>query len=491
MLEFFIRAGLVKLKMNVVTILKFSEIRRLLLTVAFAVCLLPLSATAQEAGETPKDPVQIFNQGQDAHEKGDFKTALKLYDEALRLMPEFPEAEFQRGNVLLSTGQTAEAEKSFRRALELRADWTLPMTSLGAILVQKNNFAEAETLLNRAIEADGSNSSAYSALTDLRLKTKAAPQILKELLTKVRPLTAKANPTAAIWTSRAALENALGDKAAAKTSIGRALQIEANNKTAINERAEIALSEGDFQSASADAKTLLQLSPDSVSPKILQARIYAAQSKSDDALKILDSLKNSSSEASVLRDTILANSTVNVSDLEKQLEKDAGNPTVLSRLCWLARTENPLKALDYCRRASEAEPANINHAVGYGAALVQAKQFENAILILRRIQQIAPDNFTARANLATALFESKRFEEAKTEYRWLTDKQPNLAIAYYFLAIAHDSQGEYADAMANYQQFLKLADAARNKLEIEKVNLRLPPLQSQIKKGGKREKVKN
>jgi len=37
------------------------------------------------------------------------------------------------------------------------------------------------------------------------------------------------------------------------------------------------------------------------------------------------------------------------------------------------------------------------------------------------------------------------------------------------------------DAMANYQQFLKIADSNEFKLEIEKVNLRLPVLQKQIK----------
>ncbi len=81
----------------------------------------------------------------------------------------------------------------------------------------------------------------------------------------------------------------------------------------------------------------------------------------------------------------------------------------------------------------------------------------------------------------------KRFPEAKTEYQWLTEKQPNLVIAYYFLAIAHDNLGEYFDSMANYQQFLKIADATENKLEIEKINLRLPSLQKQIKeKKGKK-----
>lgn len=463
--------------------------RRQILTVFFAVLLLFPNAFAQAETEA-KDAVQIFNQGQDAHEKGDYETALKFYDEALQAAPDFPEAEFQRGNALVSLNRTAEAEKAFRRAIELRADWTLPMTSLATILVRRNEFTEAERLLNKAVAADAQNFSAYSALTELRLKTKASPPVLKLLLVKLQLLTSKANPTASVWASRAALERVLGDANSAKASVSRALAIEANNKTALTERAEIALSEGDSERAFEDAETLLRLSPDSLPAKLLQARVFAAQNKFDDAVKILDSIKNSSSEAALLRDTITANNSVSAVDLEKQLEKDARNPVILSRLCTLLRAENPPKALDYCRRAAEAEPNNINHAVGFGAALVQARQFENAAAILRRILRTSPDNFTARANLATALFELKQFAEAKTEYLRLTEKQPDLAIAYYFLAIAHDNLNEYLDAAANYQQFLKLADAEKNRLEIEKVNLRLPLLLRQIKKGDGKKKVK-
>jgi tetratricopeptide (TPR) repeat protein len=474
--------------MSFVSTLQLPATRRQFFSVVFIIFLCISANSAQEDAET-NDPVQIFNQGQNAHEKGDYRTALKFYDEALKIIPEFPEAEFQRGNVFLLLNKTDDAEKAFRRAIALRSDWTLPMTNLGALLVQKNQFVEAEKLLNKAIETDAQNFSAYSALTELHLKTKAKPEILKEFLTKLQLLTSKANPPASAWASRAALERVLGNKTAAKASLGRALAIESKNKSALMQRAEIALSESNYEQAFEDAKTLLQTSPDSVYAKLLQARIYAAQNNSAEALKILDLIRNSSPEATLLRDTITANSSQNVADLEKQLEKDAKDAMILSRLCTLLRTENPLKALDYCRRASEAEPNNINHAVGFGAALVQAKQFENAVTLLRRILQISPDNFTAQANLATALFELKRFAEAKTEYLWLTKKHPNLPIAYYFLAISYDKLGEYVDAMANYQQFLRLADAAQNKLEIEKVNLRLPVLQNQIKKGnGKRGK---
>jgi len=439
------------------------------------------------AQDETKDPIEIFNQGQAAHEKGDLQTALKLYEEALKFLPEFPEAEFQRGNVLLSLNKTDEAEKAFRRALELREDWTLPMTSLGVLLVQKNNFTEAETLLTKATKSDAQNFSAYSALTELRLKTKAAPETLKELLTKIQLLTSKAKSTAAIWSSRAALENALGDKAAAKTSLSRALSIDPKDKSALLERAEIALSEGDKTTASETVKILFQISPNSKAVKILQARIYAANGNGADAIKILDSIEDKTPDIALLRDKIAASDSVNIADLEKQLEKDAKNAVILGRLCGLMRTVNPAKALNYCKRASEVEPNNVNHAVGFGAALVQTKQYENAVFIFNRILQSAPDNFTAHANLATALFQLKRYPEAKKEFLWLTEKQPDLTIAYYFLAIAHDNLKEYLDAMANYQQFLRLADANQNKLEIEKVNLRLPALQklSKEKKGKK------
>jgi Flp pilus assembly protein TadD len=104
----------------------------------------------------------------------------------------------------------------------------------------------------------------------------------------------------------------------------------------------------------------------------------------------LNSIPNPTAEISALRNSISAASTFNAADLEKQIENDPKNSAVLGRLCNLLRTENPPKALDYCRRASEAEPDNINHAVGFGAALVQAKQFDNAVTILEESSSSRP-----------------------------------------------------------------------------------------------------
>lgn len=463
----------------------FFSRRQKLLAAFFAVLLIFVGASSgfaqEDADENFQKAVKLFNEGQDAHEKKDLNTALKLYEEALKLFPDFPEAEFQRGNALQSLGKIDEAEKSFRRALELREDWSLPMTNLGVILVEKGVFKEAETLLLQAIEQDGANFLAYTALTELRLRTAARPEVLKELLNKLKILTTQARAPASIWASRAALENALGDRAEAKKSLQRALALDAENRNALLELGEIALAESDNEGAMQIARKLQKIAPNSISTKLFLARALVANGKSAEAVLFLEEIRNPTAEIIELKNKITASNSESVAELEKQLEKDAKNASALGKLCNLLRVENPPKALDYCKRAYEIEPTNLNYAVGFGAALVQAKQYEAAVTFLRRVLEIAPENATVRANLATALFQLKRYQEAISEFRWLTDKQPDLAIAYYFLAICYDSLALYLDAMANYQQFLKLADVEKNKLEIEKVNLRLPGLQRQIK----------
>src|SRR4029077_4583138 len=49
-------------------------------------------------GDAAADPVKLFERGQNAHAKGNFEQALEFYEQAVKVKPDFPEAEFQRGN---------------------------------------------------------------------------------------------------------------------------------------------------------------------------------------------------------------------------------------------------------------------------------------------------------------------------------------------------------------------------------------------------------
>ena len=108
------------------------------------------------------------------------------------------------------------------------------------------------------------------------------------------------------------------------------------------------------------------------------------------------------------------------------------------------------------------------------------------MVLLRKLTNFAPDNWTAHANLATALFQMNRWAEAKSEYDWLAEKQPSAAAPHLFLGIVHDRLGEFSDALLEYRAYIKLAGPAENKADIDKVNLRLPTLEQDIKKGKKK-----
>ncbi len=451
-------------------------------SIAILLIVLVGSGTAQDE-DTTAEAIALFNKGQDVHEKGDLKGAIESYEKALKIFPEFPEAELQRGSAYQSMGRLDEAESAFRRSVELREDWSLALANLGSVLVRKGAYSDAEAYLAKAIELDELNFPAFAALTELRLKSKAPQPVLQTLLVKLRELTAKANPTASIWTARAALEIAAGDRKNAKMSASKALELDPKYQFALSTSADISLLENDPAAADSFVKRFESVAPNSELARTLRARVLLSQGKPDEALSLLASISKPGPDTTLLRNQIIASTTTDTAELEKQLSSDPKSAQILARLCNAFRTYDPAKALDYCRRASEAAPTEVGPVIGYAAALVQAKRYDDSVVVLRRLLTIAPDNSTARANLATALFQLKRYPEAKQEFRWLTDHQPNQAIAYYFLAIVHDQLQELPDAAANYQQFLRLAEPESSKLEIEKVNLRLPIILKAIKEG--------
>lgn len=448
-----------------------------------------LSVNAQdEDDEDKQDPVKIFEQAQDEHEKGNLLEAIKLYDEAIKLAPEFPEAEYQRASALVSLKRFDEAEKGFRRAIELRSDWSLPYGSLGSLLVQLNRFKDAEPILIDALKLDAKNFPALVAMAELRLKTKASKEHLNSLLESLRTATSGIRVPVSVWMARSAIERTTGDKENAKLSLDRALMIEPKNFSVLIERASLYEETGNYERALADLKTAQTIEPQNPSTIISVARIYSKSGKNDEALALLDSLNEKAKqlpEAQSLRASLMKcdSSPETRAALENILLKQTRNASILACLGYAYRTVDPIRSMDFYRMAAEIEPNNIGYATGYAAALVQAKQFENAVAILNRILIVAPDDYVAHANLATALYELKRYPEALIQFGWIAAAKPEISVTYFYIATIHDYMQEYKDALVSYEKFLSLADSKQNQLEIDKVNLRLPSLKKQISRG--------
>ena len=454
------------------------------------VVLLPGLCSDAVAQDDSKEgeAIALFNKGQDAHEKGELKTAIEFYEKAIKIIPEFPEAELQRGSALLLLGNVPEAENAYRRAVQLREDWSLALAQLGSLLVRRGKLDEAGSILKRAIDADPDNTPAWVALSSLKIKARAGEQDLREIYKKIAAMSAAAKPTAAIWAGRASLENALNERKAASFSATKALEIDPKDISMLALLASNAIADDDLSKANEWIKKIEAIEPSAAELQNLKVRSLLAAGKNEEALKLINSISDPSSDIIAIRSQLSVIAETDTAKLEKVLLSEPRNVAVLSRLCSLLRVTEPVRAMEFCRRASDAEPNKVDHAIGYGAAMLQAKQYAPAAALFQKLVGIAPDNYTVRANFATALFQLKRYNEAKAQFTWLTEKQPANAAAYFFLAVSHDELGEYPDAMANYQLFLKNADAKTNQLEIDKVNLRLPILQRQLDSGKGRKK---
>jgi len=453
-----------------------------------------LTASAQDDDKPAEDPVTIFNQAQELHEKGDLLGAINLYDKAIALTEVFPEAEYQKGTAYLALNNIIDAETAFRKATEQKADWSLALAMLGETLVRKylantdsdpkigtRIFNEANSTLRNAIELDANSFPAYAALVDLLVNGDPQRPAMLELLTKIRSVTdGKMKLPSSIWSARAGLENALGERKSARISIRNALA-DTKNISALRLAAELAIADNDVEQARGFSEAVSKLAPSDPYTFLIKAKLAAAEGKFSEATAYLDQIKTTLRGVDTLRASINAIRKRGKAELEQIVADDPKNASALGSLCKLYRIEAPDRALDYCRRASEVEPENIDHAIGFGGALVQAKRYDLAASLFAKLKALAPDNSTIRVGFATSLYQLKRYSEARDEYLWIVKKYPERPIGYFLLAVSHDQLAEYVDAMANYQQFLKSADPSKNQLEIEKVQLRLPSLEKQIK----------
>jgi superkiller protein 3 len=444
----------------------------LALFITLALTCAPRAAAqdTDEFGDAAADPVKLFNQGQDAHAKKEYERAVEFYEEALKLKPEFAEAEFQKGAALVALKRKAEAEKSYRRAMELKPTWALPPAALGLLLVETpGREREAEPFLRRALELDAKNLMATIALAELRSRAGDAA----ESATFWRRATELKTDDASLWVARAHAELSAKDSASAAKSFGQAISIEPANVEARLGRADLALASNDKARAVEDLRALEEQSKNDWKLAAALANRYGLAGQTEDARRVYETLPEEAKNSDAGRKLLAALSGARCEE----------NAAALSCLGTLTRTTDPQRSLELFKRALDISPRNVDYAVGYAAALNQLRRFEDAATVLQRVLQVAPDKYEAHANLAAALYELKLYKQAIVEYKWVGEARPELAVVHYFIATALDRLGEYEDALAAYETFLARADARTNELEIEKVSLRLPSLRNQIKRG--------
>lgn len=458
---------------------------------------------AASADDQLKQAESLFEAGQNEHQKGNLEKAIELYSEALKRDPDLWQAEYQRGNAYLALNKLPEAKASITRVAEqlkqfadspeLKQVAARVQTTLGEIALAESNAAEAENAFRRALELHPPSVRAHSGLAELLL----AKNKHDEAIAEAKAALAAGDDRAATYLLLGVAQVQSGKYAEASPNLDEAVKRDPKNKLAFLYRAEAFIAQNKLNEATADLRAALALDP-ATQTKLRLARALAQSRQSDEAIKLYQEvLKDdpANSEAqTALAVAMIESGKGNeaIAQLESLVKAEPNRAAIRAQLAELYLATQPEKALEQYAAAAKLEPNQPRHQIGAGSALVKLRRFQEAAALLRPLvnQNLKDDlAYVAHANLATALFEQDDYPNAAREYLWLLNHQRDqkrAAITVYFLGICFDKLGDYEQALKAYNQFLSLA-SADNQLEIDKVKLRLPSLQRQIKEGkGKR-----
>lgn len=106
----------------------------------------------------PKPALKATQKGVQAlNEKKDPQQAVRFFQEAVRLFPEYYEAYFMLGSAQMQLKAYGEAQQAFEKAIELNPQFVRPYYPLAVLLASLKRHEDTERLLLRAIEMDAQN----------------------------------------------------------------------------------------------------------------------------------------------------------------------------------------------------------------------------------------------------------------------------------------------------------------------------------------------
>lgn len=423
-----------------------------------------------------------FDEGQNAQQRGDLNSAVRFYTAAIASDASLFQAYYQRATALLGLGREAEAQADLRKVTELEPTFARAHRSLGQMFLDRGQIEDAKRELARAIELEPKLTGVRIYYASALLRSGEPQRAIEHLRFAVEQREEAPLAYALIGVA----EERLGRSAEASADYSRAIELDANNATAHEGRARLLEGRGDFAKAIEDYTIAYRAQPSrDLSLKLaeLHTRVGQPQAAIQIYRRLLlekpDDLAIRVEMASLMAES--GQSEEAAKEITRVIAMNPANTSLLARVGDFFFKEKPAQAAEYYKRAMEADSNNNRARVQFGASLVRSMQIEAALPVLADAISREPNNYQAHASLATALFKQKQYPAAAREFLWIIRARPEVPASYYFLAISLDHLGDCEQAYRTYQEFVRRADPAVNKNEVEEAKARSNQLQKLIR----------
>lgn len=109
------------------------------------------------------------------------------------------------------------------------------------------------------------------------------------------------------------------------------------------------------------------------------------------------------------------------------------------------------------KRAVELNPNLADVRVRYSTYLGAVGRHDEAIIEAKRAEELDPLSLFAKLHVATAFLFARRFDEAIEESGKMLELDKNYVPAYHTLGFSYAAKGMYREAIANYQEAMRLS----------------------------------
>ncbi len=401
-----------------------------------------------------------FDQGEAHRRKQEYPEALASFERAISLNPNYAEAYWKRGNILLTTGHHDAAAACYRLAAAIRDDYPEAYHNLGIALQHMGEYAQALDSLSRAIALKPHYPSAYNSL-GVVYKNLGQPEQELECYRQAiaqHPEFAEAhNNLGNAYTSQDRLTDALDCYQKAVVCQPQFVQAHAN-------RGKVLRLMRQYLEAAASLELALKLDPDHADAWFHQGLAY-------------DGLQDyAQAAASFQRYVALRPEDVNgylrlgaaqkMLGLYKEAEKTLTQAVKIQPKCAEAyfnlglachELKKYLKALAHYDKAIALAP---EHAAAYynnrGTTLFSMQQTQDALACFDLALKHSPAYPLAHLNRGTALQCLNQHQAALDCFLRVIELEPDNAEARGYAAIALQELKRYPEALQHFDQALAL-----------------------------------
>ena len=398
-----------------------------------AACGLPAQTRAPQARPSPP-PASRAADPLDAAEsllaKQQFAEAEEKLQALVKSQDKNPQAWFDLGFAQSHLGKTTDAVSSYQKAVDLAPDWFEANLNLGVDLARSGKRNAAIPVLKHAVELKPSTGGAQAiarawlTLAQTTEEDGSDPKGAAAAYDKAAEL-GVADPMIVVRAG-SLLEKA-GDAAGAEQHYRKAA--ESGNAAGMARLIDLLRA----QKRDADAETWLRKyaaqNPQDAQATVQLARLLAGQGKKEEAAQILKPLAGPSAGPQV-------NQELGELYLDNKQYADAA----------------PL-----FQQALAAKPQDAQLHYDLGLALLHQLKYAEAEAELMKAVQLKPALTEAYATLADAAFQNKHYELCLRVLDVRAKSVAETPATYFLRATAYDSLHMYKPAVANYKQFLAVA----------------------------------